>query len=176
MARVIRQSSRHSRSEVRGLLQAILTAELVKPSSPLWITSPWISDIRVLDNRSSQFEIDEDWGPTEVPLSKVLVAIATRGGSIVITTTSDSTNRNFIERLHDESLRRGVQDRIVVQYDDEEQLHEKAIIGDDFVLDGSMNLTFSGVMIRRERVTFETAPHMVAAARLEMRNDFGDGR
>jgi hypothetical protein len=171
--RTIRQATRRSRSETRELLQMLFVTELIAPSQILWITSPWISDIGVIDNRASGFDFGTDWGPMEVPLSKVLSEIARRGGRVVVITTKDPSNDHFLRRLDDEKAAAGVSDAIRVVFDDDERLHEKAIVGDGFVVDGSMNLTFHGVYIRRERVNYSTDPAEVAQARVDMHHDFG---
>ena len=41
--------------QVTDLLQTIFASEIVAPSSRLWIVSPWISDIPVVDNRANSF-------------------------------------------------------------------------------------------------------------------------
>jgi phosphatidylserine/phosphatidylglycerophosphate/cardiolipin synthase-like enzyme len=35
-------------------------------------------------------------------------------------------------------------------------LHNKGILGDDFLLSGSMNLTFSGITVNEEHLTLRT--------------------
>ena len=42
--------SRFGSRHVADLLQAIFAAEILRPSARMWIVSPWISDIPVLDN------------------------------------------------------------------------------------------------------------------------------
>ena len=44
-----------SRAEIRELLEGIFVAELLVPSESIWLVSPWISDIDILDNRCGQF-------------------------------------------------------------------------------------------------------------------------
>lgn len=51
--RQFRQSAADSRNSVRELLQIIFTAELLSSSRCLWIVSPWLRDIPVLDNHNS---------------------------------------------------------------------------------------------------------------------------
>lgn len=173
MNRVIRTAGRHSRAQMRALLQGIFAAELVSPSSTLWITSPWISDIPVIDNRAGTFRLGDEWPMGPVKLSKVLAAIAQRGGEVVVITTSDTNNNHFLGCLADEIIRHGVVGRVRVVKDDEEHLHEKAMVGDDFVLEGSMNFTFNGLLVRREFAEFSTNPERVALARAGMKDDFG---
>lgn len=173
MDRVIRKASRHSRNEVQSLLQSIFAAELVRPSRVLWIASPWISDVPVIDNRAGGFALEPAWGPDAIALSRVLVALAKRGGFIRIITTRDRSNEHFLLRLDDEKMAGRVSDSIVVTFHDDQKLHEKGIVGDDFAIDGSMNLTFMGLAVRKERVNFTTEVEKVARLRLEMANEFG---
>jgi hypothetical protein len=142
------------------------------PSKKLWIVSPWISDIPVIDNRGDTFKVPEKWGPERISLSRVLVALAVRGTRVTVVTITDKSNNAFLSALKDESRRRGVEDKVLIVIDDEEKLHEKALTTDDFVIDGSMNFTFNGLFIRRERINFETNPKLVAETRLTLAGDF----
>jgi hypothetical protein len=173
MERLIRQSANHSRNETQSLLQAIFASELVAPSKIFWLTSPWISDIPILDNRALTFDLGTNWGPIRVPLSKVLVEMAKRGCKVRITTTTDSKNNSFLSRLTIEKIDQGVGDNLMWTFDDDEQLHEKALLGDDFCVFGSMNFTFFGLQIRRELLKFQIDPAKVAELRFGMRDDFG---
>ncbi len=173
MDRVIRKASRHSRNEAKSLLQSIFAAELVCPSEVLWIASPWISDVPLIDNRATGFTVEPSWGPGDIALSRVLGAVASRGGFIRVITTRDRSNEHFLRRLDDVRASEGIGDKIRVTFHDDERLHEKGIVGDDFAIDGSMNLTFMGVAVRKERVNFTTEVGKVARLRLEMNNEFG---
>lgn len=173
MERLIRQSASHSRFETQSLLQAVFVAELIHPSEIFWLTSPWISDIPVLDNRGLTFDLGRSWGPIRVPLSKVLVEMARRGSKVRVTTTSDPKNNYFLGKLSEEKLEQGVGNNLLWRMDDDEQLHEKALLGDDFCVFGSMNFTFFGLQIRRELLKFETSTSKVAEIRFGMRDDFG---
>jgi hypothetical protein len=172
MGRLIRQGSRHSRTETIELLQSVFALELMCPSDKLWLVSPWISDIPIIDNRGDTFKTVEKWGPERISLSRVLVALASRGTNITVVTITDKSNLAFLSALKDESRRRGVEEKVVIKIDDEEKLHEKAITSSDFVIDGSMNFTFNGLFIRRERINFEINPQLVAETRLTLAGDF----
>lgn len=174
MGRLIRQGARHSRTETAELLQSVFALELLCPSDKLWLVSPWISDIPIIDNRGATFVVPEKWGPERISLSKVLVALAVRGTKVTVVTITDRSNVAFLSALRDESRRRGVEDLVKIKIDDDENLHEKALTASDFVIDGSMNFTFNGLYIRRERINFETNPHVVAETRLTLAGDFND--
>ena len=47
--------SRLTSRQLPDLLQTILVAELIAPSQCLWLVSPWISDIPVVDNTANTF-------------------------------------------------------------------------------------------------------------------------
>ena len=40
--------------EAERLLQTILLAELVAPSEVIWLISPWVTDVAILDNRTGR--------------------------------------------------------------------------------------------------------------------------
>lgn len=56
--------SRTSRqSEVMDVLSSLLVAEIAQPSAELWIVSPWITDLDLLDNRAGRFDyLEPAWG------------------------------------------------------------------------------------------------------------------
>ena len=103
---------------------------------------------------------------SKIPKSKIL-------SNTDIRIVKDSKNNEFLGRLESEKNQSRVQNQISIHFDDDERLHEKAVVGDDFVIDGSMNFTFFGLLIRRERVNFDADSQRVAQVRLEMRGDYG---
>ena len=77
-SRRIYKSLHHATHEARDLIEAIFASELIRPSQRLWLVSPWISDLPVIDNTSESFSgLDPDWGARPVLLSEVLSAYAT---------------------------------------------------------------------------------------------------
>ena len=72
--------------QVPDLLQNIFVAELLSPSSCLWLVSPWVSDIPVIDNRTNGFlSFEPRWVRSLVSLSQVLAKLLELG-----TTGSDA--------------------------------------------------------------------------------------
>ena len=53
--RSLRTSAFSSRDELADALQALFIGELLSPSTPLWIVTPWISDVVIVDNRAGRF-------------------------------------------------------------------------------------------------------------------------
>src|SRR5205085_9641044 len=75
--------TRASARQVPDLLQAVFTAELLCPSPCLWLVSPWVSDIPVLDNRTNGFlPFEPRWARTQVSLSQALGKLLELGTTI----------------------------------------------------------------------------------------------
>ena len=55
--REIVRRSRYARNEVRELLQSIFVSELLRPSKEIWLVSPWLSDIEVVDDTAAQIGV-----------------------------------------------------------------------------------------------------------------------
>ena len=74
-----------AREELADALQAVFLAEVVAPSEQVWIVTPWISDVPIIDNRTGR--LDGVW--SDVParwlrLAEVIVHILHSGGRITI--------------------------------------------------------------------------------------------
>ena len=172
MRRTIRRSSGQSSTEVAALLQSIFASEFFQPSRCIWLVSPWISDIEILDNRSSDFDALGEWGPRPVRLSEVLSSLTEHGVRLVIATTNDPVNRSFLDNL---SRRVGdlATDNLLTIHRDETDLHEKALTTDTGLVFGSMNFTYNGVFIRGELIEFTSDIESVNDARLDNYQRFG---
>lgn len=171
-SRAIRKSSQYCAREAERLLQGLLTVELLRPSETLWLVSAWASDMPVLDNRTGSFAgLSQAWGHREIQLVEVLVELARRGSSVVVATNTHNHNRWFHDRLAALAAAESVVDR--VRHDSYDKLHVKGLLGDDFHLRGSMNLTRSGVDDNEEELILEIDPAEVARARIEFENRFG---
>ena len=48
-------------------------------------------------------------------------------------------------------------------------LHEKILVGDDWVMKGSMNFTWNGVQVNEESIDFQVDQSVAATQRLELR-------
>ncbi|MCP9274056.1 phospholipase D-like domain-containing protein DpdK [Mycolicibacterium arenosum] len=173
MNRVIRKSKSASATEAADLLAGIFTAELVHPSKCLWLVSPWISDVEVVDNSAGGFDALSRFGKRRIRLVEILVSLASHGSRIVVGTTTDPHNTRFLQRLQTtaEDLRLG--DRFTLSVDPSENLHTKALTGDDYALAGSMNITFNGIQIREELIDLRIDDAFVAQARMDAYDRFG---
>lgn len=155
---------------IRDLLQSLFVAELLQPSRRLWLAFGWISDIEILDNRARQFSaLQPDWPATGIRLSAVIEALLVRGGSVALVLRDVEHNRIFISRLS--SLRTKYPTRLKVAIDAD--VHDKGLLGDDFLLSGSMNLTFNGITVNDEHLTLRTDRASVEEWRLVLEQKWG---
>lgn len=170
--RRIFRSSSTSNAEIRELLESLLTAELLSPSRCLWLVSPWPTDLELLDNRAGAWSaLDPQWGPRQLRLAELLGRMLEMGVHVVIATRPDAHNEQFLRKLDDLVKSSGVESLLTVHR--KATLHHKGFLGDDFYLSGSMNLTFNGVEILDEGVTFETNRDATEHARIAFLNDYG---
>lgn len=162
--------SRLSSRQVPDLLQAIFVAELMTPSRCLWLVSPWISDIPVIDNSANTFLcLEPSWSRTRVHLSQVLATLAEQGTTIHIATRPDTHNHSFMEGLNARIDRLDV----AVRFHIAEELHTKGILGDGYYLAGSMNFTYNGITVNEEALTYEISPEVIAEQQLIFTNRWG---
>lgn len=173
MSRVIRKSRATSSREAADLLAALFVAEIVKPSRCLWLVSPWISDIPILANAAGEFAGLGLAAGRRVRLTDVLVTLGIQGSTVVVGTTSDASNTTFLQRVEAAFKQAGVSNQLVLSIDRDEELHDKAITGDDFAVAGSMNITNNGVFVRQEFVEFRTDVAFVAQSRMDSFERFG---
>lgn len=125
---------------------------LAAPDSPVYFSSPWISDFPLLNNRFRQFsalfpELDSR---AEIRFADVLALIGRRM-PVRIITVENEVSTNFVR-----SLAPGEGSGIRVRFAPEVH-HEKGILTPWFYIDGSMNITFHGVHIRGEKITYHVS-------------------
>ena len=139
---------------------------------PSTLVSPWLTDLELLDNRAGAWSaLDPQWGPRQLRLAELLGHMLEMGVRVVIATRPDAHNEQFLRKLDDLAKSSGVESLLTVHR--KATLHHKGFLGDDFYLSGSMNLTFNGVEILDEGVTFETDREATESARIAFINDYG---
>lgn len=159
-----------SRSEIREMLEGIFVAELLVPSESIWLVSPWISDIDILDNRCGQFSsLVPTWGLRRIRLSEIFGQLM-NVSSVHIVARPDSHNDAFLQKMDD--LARASEDSSKLQVTIRETLHLKGLLGQDYYLSGSMNLTYSGVEVNHEGVSLDRSPAGIAAARIHFQENY----
>jgi phosphatidylserine/phosphatidylglycerophosphate/cardiolipin synthase-like enzyme len=162
------QTAADARNSARELLQLIFASELLMPSRCLWIVSPWLRDVPVLDNSTGSFLfLCPDFPRTEVRLSRVLRELLDRGTTVVIATRADAGNRQVVDGLQ------GISRADAVVFHERAELHAKGIVGDRYSLLGSMNLTFNGLERLTEMLVFQNERGSVEQLRLAFRREYG---
>ena len=172
MSRAIHRSEWRCQNEVREVLQAVFLAECLRPSRCLWLVSPWVSDIPLLDNRTGAFTaLEPSWARSEIRLAEVLGNLLRQGGFVVLATRPDSHNEDLIRKLHAKAREAQATDRLVVHR--ARNLHEKGLLGDGHYVSGSMNFTWNGIELLEEFVRYDTNEQAIAEKKLEYRKRWG---
>lgn len=150
---------------VRDLLQSLFVAELLHPSPKLWLFFAWISDVDVIDNGARQFAaLEPDWPAAHIRLSRVLNALLSRGSDLRLIIREEGHNDYFLARLNGLKARHGDQIRWAI----EKSFHAKGILGADYFLSGSMNLTMSGISVNGEHLVLRTDPPSIAEQSVQL--------
>lgn len=139
--------------QIADLLTVLFAAELLAPSRRMWLVSPWISNLVVLDNRADQFvSLQPAWSRTNVSLATILAQLASAGTHIRVVTRSDPHNRAFRVELGRLTSSSGASVPVRLQ----DTLHAKGLVTDRFALWGSMNFTNNGIDVNDEFIQFTT--------------------
>lgn len=151
---------------IQELLQTMFVADMLISKKELWLVSPWISNVILIDNRSGNFDaLNPEWGRREVRLVDVLIALMTRGTAVRIITRNDETNRPFINKMGEVAEQLALEDQLSITL--REKLHTKGVLLSNSLLMGSMNLTYNGMEINDEWVEFSLGPEDLARTKLE---------
>lgn len=151
---------------LRELLQMMFVGEMLLAGEKIWIVSPWISNVVLIDNRSGNFDtLNPEWSRREIRLIDVLLALMARGSQVVIVTRNTETNTPFINKLSDMAEQFALESELTIKL--QEQLHTKGILLSNSLLIGSMNLTYNGLEMNDEWIQFSIDPEDIAKSRLE---------
>lgn len=159
--RTIRTTPRKSLRLDDGLA-TVFAGELLDPSRDLWIVSPWVSDVAVLDNSDQDFDVllaDGYLGP--VAFTAVLGRLAEFGSQLHLAVKPDEHNRDFVDRLS----RRVPAGQLDVHLDAD--VHEKTLCGSNWVVSGSMNFTWRGFEVNEESIVYAVDQELAAQSRLD---------
>ena len=161
MRRITTPGQGHTRV-LNDLMQNLLVTELLVPSGQLWVLSPWISDISVIDNTAGQFKTILPGLPSRnIRFTEVLIELARRGSDVRVLTRDVDSNVVARQRLENVG-RLGAKPTVRIH----PHLHDKGILGDRFHLQGSMNFTYFGQAVNAEGVTLTRDPHEIAESRI----------
>ncbi|EAQ80578.1 hypothetical protein DSM3645_14570 [Blastopirellula marina DSM 3645] len=93
------------------------------------------------------------------------------GADVVIATRPDAHNESFLRKLNDLARASGNESRLT--FHRLPTLHTKGILGDDFYISGSMNITFNGIEVLQEGLLFTTDAESVSNARIAFMDGYG---
>ncbi|QHS35579.1 phosphatidylserine/phosphatidylglycerophosphate/cardiolipin synthase family protein [Alcaligenes faecalis] len=151
---------------IKELMQTMFVAESLQPGEEIWIVSPWISNVVLIDNRSGNFDaLNPEWGRREIRLADVLVTLMRYGTRVNIVTRNESSNDFFRTRISDLASEADLDSVLKIHI--HQQLHTKGILLSRGLLMGSMNLTYNGMVINDEWVEFSLDPADLSRTRLE---------
>ena len=171
--RGLRTAAFASREELADALANLFVAELLAPSRPLWVVTPWVSDVPLIDNRSGRFRgLVPTMANRWLRLGEVLGHHLARGGRVVLACRPDRHNSAFVDQLGRRGRSIGAQRQLrICQSPD---LHEKGILTDSVLLSGSMNLTYNGLRRLEESVHLNGEPDAVARTRAAYMQRWGE--
>lgn len=154
------------------LIETVLISELIAPSPDLWLLSPWISDIPVVDNRAGEVISLIPWAPARVlRLTEVLVEIARRQCTVRVLVRDDPKNQQVVDRLTASTF-----EEIPLEVRIVENLHDKGLLTSRVHVQGSMNFTHFGRTVNEEGIVVTSDRDEVARARLSFQERFGGDR
>ena len=170
--RDLRTTAFASREELADALQSLFVAELLLPSKPLWIVTPWVSDVPIIDNRAGRFRglipgLAHRW----IRLGELLEHQIERGGSIVLACRPNDHNETFTGLVSARLRSLGLDPRFLVC--NSLELHEKGILAGGILLSGSMNLTYNGIRRLEESIHLTDDTNRVARARVAYKERWG---
>jgi hypothetical protein len=153
--RVIKTSGRDSSVQLGECLGSLFAVELLAPSSEIYLFSPWVSDMPILNNNQGQFrslipELTADW----INLSTLLNILSERGSKVrIICRSGQQQNEDFLKLMRPE-----------IAHKSTDNWHEKGLTTEQFYLRGSMNFTYAGVNLNDENIEITTETDQVAHA------------
>jgi hypothetical protein len=119
---------------------------------PAYFSSPWVSDFTLFDNRFNAFSalMPALADQSLIRFSDYLAHLSETTQVRIITTRSE-TSLSFLQTPVLQG-RPGLAWRFAP-----DEYHEKGILAPSFYIEGSMNITHSGIFVRGEKITYHTA-------------------
>ena len=162
MNRIIKSTSQTKDSQVITALSSLFALELFNPSRELFLYSPWITDVILINNHHGQFRaILPEFEYQRISLSSILNTLSNRGTKIHLLMRPElsSYTKEFFGRLSNE-----------IQFKLIPNLHEKILLTETFFFRGSMNFTYSGIYLNDEHTEITTDPQLIAQAITEAKH------
>jgi hypothetical protein len=133
-----------------ALILLLLADDMEQIAKPAYFSSPWMSDFPLLDNSYRQFvSLFPDFAEhEEIWFTQYLRRLRGQRPVRIITTRS-GVSRDFLAKL--------TRDREIECRFAEEEYHEKGILASPIYFEGSMNITYSGIYLRSEKISYHVA-------------------
>lgn len=161
----------NARSALRAdsLIRTALLAQLAAGAGELWLVSAWISDVELVDNSDGAFDylLGED-PPERCRLSDLLLLLARAGSTVRVVTRPAAANEAFVQRL-----RSSVDSSCDLRVIEDDDVHEKCLVGPGWIFQGSMNFTRNGLARNKEQITYSVDERSAAQALVEFQHEWG---
>jgi len=145
------------RSDLIDLLSSAFLMLLITKNSkdknwPVYLSSPWITDFQLCENGFLQFAslFPEIADKKQILFSDYLAELG-KAREVRIITREDKYSKDFLAHENIKDTK-----NIEARFSDPEH-HEKGILTPFFYIFGSMNLTYHGVTINGEKITYYAA-------------------
>jgi len=144
--------SHGSGSQLRDLLSSALSTLLLMEGKgrPIYISSPWISDFVLFQNNYHEFEalFPDLADQIEIRFVDYLKRLA-RKFEVRIITTKNEISEAFLSNFPQMNFPPKVKYLFA-----KDEYHEKGLLAPSFYIEGSMNLTYRGVYVSGEKITY----------------------
>lgn len=158
---------------VDSIVRAALLSELVRPTGEgrtLWLVSGWVTDVPVIDNSHGSYDVLlGDEFPLICRLSHILGTLHRRGTDVHLVTQPLPLNMAFAELLL-----RAAGDSPGPQITYGDVAHEKTLCTSTWLIEGSMNFTYSGLGVNDESVNYTTDPAKIGKALIDFATRWGN--
>lgn len=173
MTRIIHRTAARPHRLIAEALQCLVLGEILDPGGRLVIVTPWISDVPILDNRNGRFSaLEPTWPASRVRLSAIIRLLLHKQTKVHLACGPGPREEDFCARLRQAAQLEGTERHLTVRrslLDPAKVMdHQKAIAGDQWIIHGSMNLTYRGVELNGELVTVSTDRPYVATVTTEL--------
>jgi hypothetical protein len=161
--RIIKSNSHSNSSQLIEILSSIFALELLSPSKSVYLYSPWITDVTLINNAYGQYRsLIPESEQSKIRLSSLLNILSERSTRIFILTRPDSKNTGtFLTRLSE-----------LIHCKFNPNLHEKILVTDHFYFRGSMNFTYSGININDEHSELSTDSEYISQALVQAKRSW----
>ncbi|MFW5891486.1 MAG: phospholipase D-like domain-containing protein DpdK [bacterium] len=148
-------------------LSTIFLLEAIKPSPEIYIFSPWITNSVIIENYtnnySSLFPFNDK---NEIKLSDFIELCVWRGTKCrIITRMQGGATKSFYNQMKD-----------IAEFRKSNTEHEKAFISNNFVINGSMNFTKSGIYFNGESIVISNDKSEISKAFITANEVWGEAR